>query len=106
MSGYGSQNHEKYFPAEDGLLKCSLRKGSYAKSKTNKEYPKGVTLLIPQSTIITNDKFKRLNITRKWQNNYANQTSSKRAYIFKTLQSMRKEGKLRWGARSERGEQI
>ena len=64
------------------------------KKKKSKEYPKGVTLMIPQSTIITSDKFTRMNITRQWHKKYAHETACKRAYIFKTLQLMRAQGRL------------
>jgi hypothetical protein len=89
------KNMKKMVLEKMGYWKWSLRKRAGPDVKNRKEaFPNGVALLVPQSTIITKNKYDRQLITKKWNKLYANQISAKRACLYQTLQLMRREGIL------------
>ena len=58
--------------------------------KKNHQNSKPPSKKIPQTNMRVNNKFDRQVLTETWDKIYVNNTMPKRAYVFRTLQIMRK----------------
>ena len=64
-------------------------------AKKAARFPDGVSLNIPQASILVKDTFARQLITQQSVKHYTNKTEGKRIYLYKTLQQMTRDNILR-----------
>ena len=79
----------------DYMKQMVLERMQYPKPRRmRRQFPNGVKVLIPQSNIRAVNKVEPLLITQRWNKHYANNTIPKRAFIYRTLKKMEREGGL------------